>query len=189
LGDKLCLWISLRTSISKKPSFRPSKWPRKLKPAKNSKLPKLPEKFFEPSWKRWVAIDIHLDHPFYYLDKNLSLPKDKVQSIDDLDFDILFKQTLFRSRSESYLNEIVFDEKKFQYLIPTNPPRTTIIPTRTTHQAQNPSRVMAVILSPLALLAQLHDFPRTIIKGSSYMMLREMLLPKRTWIGLIILLT
>jgi hypothetical protein len=26
-----------------KPSFRPSKWPQKLKPAKNSKLPKLPE--------------------------------------------------------------------------------------------------------------------------------------------------
>jgi hypothetical protein len=32
----------------KKPSFRPSKWPRKLKPAKNSKLPKLPENSFEP---------------------------------------------------------------------------------------------------------------------------------------------
>jgi hypothetical protein len=31
-----------------KPSFRPSKWPRKLKPAKNSKLPKLPENSFEP---------------------------------------------------------------------------------------------------------------------------------------------
>ena len=31
----------------KKPSFRPSKWPRKLKPAKNSKLPKLPENYFE----------------------------------------------------------------------------------------------------------------------------------------------
>jgi hypothetical protein len=31
-----------------KPSFRPSKWPRKLKPAKNSKLPKLPENCFEP---------------------------------------------------------------------------------------------------------------------------------------------
>jgi hypothetical protein len=30
-----------------KPSFRPSKWPRKLKPAKNSKLPKLPENCFE----------------------------------------------------------------------------------------------------------------------------------------------
>ena len=30
-----------------KPSFRPSKWPRKLKRAKNSKLPKLPENSFE----------------------------------------------------------------------------------------------------------------------------------------------
>jgi hypothetical protein len=35
----------------KKPSFRPSKWPRKLKPAKNSKLPKLPENCFEPVGK------------------------------------------------------------------------------------------------------------------------------------------
>jgi hypothetical protein len=33
------------------PSFRPSKWPRKLKPAKNSKLPKLPENCFEPVGK------------------------------------------------------------------------------------------------------------------------------------------
>jgi hypothetical protein len=30
-----------------KPSFGPSKWPRKLKPAKNSKLPKLSENCFE----------------------------------------------------------------------------------------------------------------------------------------------
>jgi hypothetical protein len=34
-----------------KPSFRPSKWPQKLKPAKNSKLPKLPENCFEPVGK------------------------------------------------------------------------------------------------------------------------------------------
>jgi hypothetical protein len=34
-----------------KPSFGPSKWPRKLKPAKNSKLPKLPESHFEPFGK------------------------------------------------------------------------------------------------------------------------------------------
>jgi hypothetical protein len=32
----------------KKTSFRPSKWPQKLKTAKNSKLPKLPENCFEP---------------------------------------------------------------------------------------------------------------------------------------------
>jgi hypothetical protein len=30
----------------KKPSFRPSKWPWKLKPAKNSKLPKFARKLF-----------------------------------------------------------------------------------------------------------------------------------------------
>jgi hypothetical protein len=34
-----------------KPSFGPSKWPRKLKPAKNSKLPKLLESHFEPFGK------------------------------------------------------------------------------------------------------------------------------------------
>jgi hypothetical protein len=34
-----------------KPSFRPSKWPQKLKTAKNSKLPKLPENCFEPVGK------------------------------------------------------------------------------------------------------------------------------------------
>jgi hypothetical protein len=39
-----------------KPSFRPSKWPRKLKPAKNSKLSKLSENCFV------VGGDIYLDH-------------------------------------------------------------------------------------------------------------------------------
>jgi len=34
-----------------KTSFRPSKWPRKWKPAKNSKLPKWPENCFEPFGK------------------------------------------------------------------------------------------------------------------------------------------
>jgi hypothetical protein len=40
-----------------KPSFRPSKWPRKFKTAKNSKLPKLPENCFEPVGKGgWPSI-------------------------------------------------------------------------------------------------------------------------------------
>jgi hypothetical protein len=34
-----------------KPSFRPSKWLQKFKTAKNSKLPKLPENYFEPVGK------------------------------------------------------------------------------------------------------------------------------------------
>jgi hypothetical protein len=48
----------------KKPSFRPSKWPRKLKPAKNSKLPKLPENCFEPVGKGgWPPISTWINPP------------------------------------------------------------------------------------------------------------------------------
>ena len=35
----------------------------------------------------------------YYLERNLSLPKDRVENIGDLDFDLLFEQNLFISRS------------------------------------------------------------------------------------------
>jgi hypothetical protein len=87
--------------------------------------------------------------PFYYLDKSLSLPKDDMQSIDDLDFDALFEQTLFRSKSETSLDDIVFDQKRFQALIPKNIP-----------QIPNPPRAMAARFSPLILPAQLHDFPQ-----------------------------
>jgi hypothetical protein len=41
----------LQTCFPKKTSFRASKWPQKLKPTKNSKLPKLPENCFEPFGK------------------------------------------------------------------------------------------------------------------------------------------
>jgi hypothetical protein len=48
----------------KKPSFRPSKWPWKLKPAKNSKLPKLPESCFEPVGKGgWPPISTWINPP------------------------------------------------------------------------------------------------------------------------------
>jgi hypothetical protein len=100
---------------------------------------------------------------FSFLDKNLSLPKDGLKSIDDLDFDLKFEQTLFRSRSESKLNEIIFDEKKFQSLIPTVPIQTIpiqIVPAQTVQIAQNPPRAMAARFSPLALPAQLHDLPQ-----------------------------
>ena len=47
-----------------KRSFRPSKWPRKLKLAKNSKLPKLPENYFEPVGKGgWPPISICINPP------------------------------------------------------------------------------------------------------------------------------
>jgi hypothetical protein len=86
--------------------------------------------------------------PFYYLDRNLSLPKDGVQSIDDLDFDTLFEQTLFRSKSETCLDEIVFDEKRFQSLIPNKIPRAVVIPTQIIPPVPNPPRVMACQIHP-----------------------------------------
>jgi hypothetical protein len=47
-----------------KPSFRPSKWPQKLKPAKNSKLPKLSENCFEPFGKgEWPLISMWINPP------------------------------------------------------------------------------------------------------------------------------
>jgi hypothetical protein len=47
-----------------KPSFRPSKWPWKLKPAKNSKLPKLLENCFEPVEKGgWPPISTWINPP------------------------------------------------------------------------------------------------------------------------------
>ena len=50
-----------------KPSFGPSKWPRKLKPAKNSKLPKLPENCFEPVGKGgWPPISTWITWWGYY---------------------------------------------------------------------------------------------------------------------------
>jgi hypothetical protein len=48
----------------KKPSFGPSKWPLKLKPAKNSKLPKFPESRFEPFGKGgWPPISTYINPP------------------------------------------------------------------------------------------------------------------------------
>ena len=47
-----------------KPSFGPSKWLRKLKPAKNSKLPKWLENCFEPFGKGgWPLISTWINPP------------------------------------------------------------------------------------------------------------------------------
>jgi hypothetical protein len=48
LGAQLEPLPTIEKINPKKPSFRPSKWPKRLKTAKNSKLPKLRENCFEP---------------------------------------------------------------------------------------------------------------------------------------------
>jgi hypothetical protein len=92
--------------------------------------------------------------PFYYLDRSFSLPKYDAQSIDNLDFNALFEQTMFRSKLETSLDNIVFDQKRFQALIPKNIP-----------QIPNPPRAMAARFSPFILPAQLHEFPQNYNQG------------------------
>jgi hypothetical protein len=57
LGAQLEPLVIIENIYLEKPSFGPSKWPRKLKTAKNSKLPKLPENYFEVDGKGgWLPI-------------------------------------------------------------------------------------------------------------------------------------
>jgi hypothetical protein len=63
-GLNQSLQVIIEKLDPKKPSFRPSKWPRKLKTAKNSKLPKLPENYFEPVGKGgWPPISTWINPP------------------------------------------------------------------------------------------------------------------------------
>ena len=41
------------------------------------------------------------------LNRSISLPKEGVISVEDLEFDEKFEQSLFKSKSDSYLNQIV----------------------------------------------------------------------------------
>jgi hypothetical protein len=63
-GGSIMPLVIIENLNIEKPSFGPSKWPRKLKPAKNSKLPKLPENYFEPFGKGgWPPISPWINPP------------------------------------------------------------------------------------------------------------------------------
>jgi hypothetical protein len=113
--------------------------------------------------------------PFYYLDKILSLPKDGVQSIEDLEFDEFFEQTLFRYKSETSLDETVFDPKKFQALISNNIP-----------QNLNPPRAMAARFAPSSCRTNYMTCLRIIARELGSTTLKEMFLPRGTCTSLMI---
>jgi hypothetical protein len=98
--------------------------------------------------------------PVLSLDIYLSFPKDGVTSIEDLDFDVKFEQTLFRTKSESCLNEVIFDKKRFQDLILAASTKPIVIHTQNQQPLQVLTTTMALKFSPLVLPAQLHDLPR-----------------------------
>jgi hypothetical protein len=117
--------------------------------------------------------------PVFCLDRNLSFPKDGVQIIEDLDFDLKFEQTLFITRSESNLNEIIFDEKRFQDLISAASIKPLVIPAQNNQPLQVLTKTMEARFSPLVLPTQLNDLPRD-YNQRSCMMLKEMCQRKNT---------
>jgi hypothetical protein len=63
-GGSIMTLVIIKNLDLEKPSFGPSKWPQKLKPAKNSKLPKWPENYFEPFGKGgWPSISTWINPP------------------------------------------------------------------------------------------------------------------------------
>jgi hypothetical protein len=63
-GGSIMPLIIIENLDLEKPSFKPSKWPRKLKPAKNSKFPKLLENCFESVGKGgWPPISTWINPP------------------------------------------------------------------------------------------------------------------------------
>jgi hypothetical protein len=65
-----------------------------------------PEKIVHKRKERKIILDLRLD-------KYLSLPKYGVTSIDDIEFDVKFEQTLLRKKSKYCLNETLFDKRRF----------------------------------------------------------------------------
>ena len=53
------------------------------------------------------------------INRSISFPKEGVISVEDLEFDEKFELSLFRSKSDSYLNQIVFDLEKFNAFVPS----------------------------------------------------------------------
>jgi hypothetical protein len=93
-------------------------------------------------------------------DRYLSFPKDGVTSIKDLEFDVKFEQSLFRTKSESRLDETIFDETRFQDLIVATFSRPAVTPTRNQPSLCPLTTAMEARFSPLILPAQLHDLPQ-----------------------------
>ena len=108
----------------------------------------------------------------YQLERSFSLFQEEPLGLQVLDFDIKFEQSLFKSKYEIYLKEIVVDHKKSQtYLLKylwkylqktakTEVKKQIIQNTQPHIHVQHPPRIMPARFSPLALPVVLHDLPR-----------------------------
>jgi hypothetical protein len=87
-----------------KPSFGPSKWPRKLKPAKNSKLPKWPENCFEPFGKGgWPPISTWINNKWDFQSAKISIKEHVAGLLDSASATMFFFPfTYSMSKSNAY---------------------------------------------------------------------------------------
>jgi hypothetical protein len=117
-----------------------------------------------------------------FLDQILSFPKDGVRAFQDLDFDIKFEQSLFISKSESDLSQVLFYEKRFLSLIDF-PSQSSASPLKipslflsntvvgkpkssssSLPSPSNPPRIMIARFTLLVLLDALHELPQNYVQ-------------------------
>ena len=84
---------------------------KNLDPNPISKLVEYPERFLR---KKKIQVDIGIS----LVDGSISLPKEGVIGVEDLEFEEKFEQSLFRPKSDSNLSQIVFDLERFNTFIP-----------------------------------------------------------------------
>ena len=61
-----------------------------------------------------------IDSSIPLISRSVSFPKEGVISVDDLQLDIKFEHSLFRSKSNSDLSQIIFYQEIFNTYIPRN---------------------------------------------------------------------
>lgn len=92
--------------------------PKKIYTRKNPNPNPIPE-LVEDLEKLLRKKKIQVDNGIPLINISISLPKEGVISVEDLEFDEKFELSLFRSKSNSDLNQIVFYLERFNIFIPS----------------------------------------------------------------------
>jgi len=64
----------------------------------------------------------------YSLARSVSFTEGEIIDLEELPFDERFEHSLFRTKSELDLQSTLFDEKRFESLIPKNPSSEIVCP-------------------------------------------------------------
>ena len=93
--------------------------PRRIYTRSNPNLdPNLPEVVEDPE-RILKNKKTKIDSGNPSINRSISFPEEGFISVDDLEFDLKFEHSLFRSESDSDLSQIVFDQGRFNTFIPS----------------------------------------------------------------------